>query len=101
MQKRRKVGTSASALILLCWLVYTCSYIGKVNYSANINPIMEFYKVDHSTAGLVSTVFFFAYGVGQVINGLFCKKYNLKWIVFISLIISGSINLIYRIILLQ
>lgn len=94
MQKRRKVGTSASALILLCWLVYTCSYIGKANYSANINPIMEFYKVDHSTAGLVSTVFFFAYGVGQVINGLFCKKYNLKWIVFISLIISGSINLI-------
>ena len=24
------------------------------------------------------TFFFFAYGVGQVINGLLCKKYNIK-----------------------
>lgn len=94
MQKKRKVGISAITLILLCWLVYTCSYMGKVNYSANINPIMDFYKIDHSTAGLVSTFFFFSYGVGQVVNGLFCKKYNLKWIVFISLILSGTINLI-------
>ena len=87
MQKKRKVGISAITLILLCWLVYTCSYMGKVNYSANINPIMDFYKIDHSTAGLVSTFFFFSYGVGQVVNGLFCKKYNLKWIVFILLTI--------------
>lgn len=94
MEKRKKVGTNVTALILLCWLVYTCSYMGKVNYAANINPAMEFYKIDHSTAGLVSTFFFFAYGVGQVINGLFCKKYNLKWIVFISLILSGTINLV-------
>jgi OPA family glycerol-3-phosphate transporter-like MFS transporter len=94
MQEKMKMGTSASALIFLCWLVYTCSYIGKVNYAANINSAMEFYKIDHSAAGLVSTFFFFAYGVGQVINGLFCKKYNLKWIVFISLILSGAINLV-------
>jgi OPA family glycerol-3-phosphate transporter-like MFS transporter len=55
---------------------------------------MEFYNVDHSSAGLVSTFFFFAYGIGQVINGLFCKKYNLKWIVFGSLVISGVANFI-------
>ena len=81
-------------LIALCWLVYTCSYIGKVNYAANINPVMEFYKVDHSSAGLVSTCFFFAYGVGQILNGFLCKKYNLKWIIFASLIISGIVNFI-------
>ena len=81
-------------LIWLCWLVYACSYIGKVNYTANINPIMEFYKVDHSAAGLASTFFFFAYGIGQVVHGLLCKKYNLKWVIFISLLMSGTVNLI-------
>lgn len=92
-QKRKKIKAS-SLLIFLCWLVYTCSYVGKVNYSANINQVMDFYCVDHSSAGLVSTLFFFSYGVGQVINGLFCKKYNLKWIIFSSLAVSSIVNLI-------
>ena len=90
----KKKIKSSSILIVLCWFVYACSYIGKVNYAANINQIMEFYNVDHSSAGLVSTFFFFAYGIGQVVNGLFCKKYNLKWIVFVSLVISGVANFI-------
>ena len=91
---RRKVIPSNILLIWLCWLAYACSYMGKVNYAANINQVMIFYQVDHSSAGLVSTFFFFAYGIGQVINGLFCKKYNLKWMIFSSLVLSGLINFI-------
>ena len=89
--KRIKAST---LLMLLCWLIYACSYIGKVNYAANINQVMDAYKVDHSSAGLVSTFFFFAYGIGQVFNGLFCKRYNLKWMIFASLTVSGIVNLI-------
>ena len=90
-----KKGIKSSVmLILLCWLVYACSYTGKVNYAANINSIMSFYQVDHSSAGLASTFFFFAYAVGQVVNGLLCKKYNLKWMIFLSLLVSGIVNFI-------
>ena len=90
-----KKNVKASVMLMwLCWLIYACSYTGKVNYSANINEVMSFYQVDHSTAGLASTFFFFAYAVGQVINGLFCKKYNLKWMIFFSLFTSGLINFI-------
>ena len=89
--EKAKFRASVS-LMLLCWLVYASSYIGKVNYAANINQIMEFYRVDHASAGLVSTFFFFAYAIGQVVNGLFCKKYNLKWIIFGSLLVSGTVN---------
>ncbi len=86
---------SSMALIWLCWLVYSCSYIGKINYSANINLIQEYFQIEnYSTVGLAGTLFFFAYGVGQVVNGVFCKKYNTKWIIFASLMISGVINLI-------
>lgn len=86
---------SSMALIRLCWLVYSCSYIGKINYSANINLIQEYFQIEkYSTVGLVGTLFFFAYGVGQVVNGVCCKKYNARWIIFASLMTSGVINLI-------
>ena len=88
-----KEKIKASTIFLwLCWFVYATSYLGKVNYAANINQIMDFYKVDHSSAGLASTFFFFSYAIGQVVNGLFCKKYNVKWMIFISLLISASVN---------
>lgn len=92
-EKRNFNKSQAIFLIVLGWLVYATSYLGKVNYSANITQIIDFYGVSKAQAGIVPTFFFFAYGVGQVFNGLFCKHYNIKWIVFISLIISASINL--------
>ncbi len=81
-------------LMWLCWLIYAVSYMGKVNYSANINQIMEYYSIEQAEAGLVGTFFFFAYGAGQIFNGIFCKKYNLKWVIFGSLTVSGTLNFI-------
>ena len=60
-------------LILLCCLAYSFAYAGRYSYNANIAPIMEFYGVTRAEAGLVSTFFFFAYGVGQLVNAVLCK----------------------------
>ena len=54
---------------------------------------MGHYGVSHADAGLVSTMFFFAYGAGQVINGILCRKYNARFIVTFSLVASAGINL--------
>lgn len=88
-----KMSSSAALLLLICWLVYACSYIGKLGYSANIVNIEKDFNVTHAMAGMASTFFFFAYGVGQIINGIFCKKYNLKYLVFCVLLISAACNL--------
>lgn len=96
-QCAKQIGNNKSQailLIFLCWLVYTTSYLGKVNYSANITQIIDFYDITKTQVGMVPTFFFFSYGIGQVFNGVFCKRYNIKWMVFISLFISASINLI-------
>lgn len=90
--KTKKSG--ATFIIFLCWLVYTVSYLGKVNYSANITHILKFYEISKAEAGLVPTFFFFAYGIGQVVNGFLCKKYNARWTIFAGLGISAVINLI-------
>ncbi|MBQ2876722.1 MAG: MFS transporter [Clostridia bacterium] len=86
--------SGSSKLIFLCWLAYTCSYVGKLSYSANINPIGTAFGVSYSETGLVATLFFFAYGVGQVVNGLLCKRYNVKYTVFAALTVGALMNLL-------
>lgn len=83
----------AGFLIFLVWLVYATSYLGKVNYSANITQIIDFYQVTKAEAGLPPTLFFFAYGIGQVVNGLLCKRYPIKLTIFLSLTLSAVLNL--------
>ena len=93
-QSEKKVFDATTLLLALCWVVYTCSYLGKLGYNANITQIETEYSVPHSTAGMVSTFFFFAYGIGQIINGIFCKKYNVRLVVFGCLLVSGLMNLL-------
>ena len=80
-------------LIFLCWLAYSTSYLGKVDYSANISLVIEHYGISHAEAGLVSTMFFFAYGAGQIVNAFLVKHYNLRYMVFGALLTSGAVNL--------
>lgn len=79
-------------LVALCWAIYTASYLGKYCYNANKSVIMSYFSIDKATAGLVGTCFFIAYGEGQVVNGLLCKKYNIRFVVFGSLLISACCN---------
>lgn len=80
-------------LIFMCWMIYVASYISRYSYNANIVAIKDYYNVTNSTTGLVSTFFFFAYGVGQIVNGILCKTYNKKLFLSLPLIISSLINL--------
>ena len=90
---QKKKGMSASMkLIMLCWLIYAFSYVGKVNYAASINQVMANFGVAKAEAGLVSSCFFFAYGIGQILNGILCKKYNLKLMISGSLLVSAVAN---------
>lgn len=84
-------------LILLAWLVYTTSCMTKLNYAANITQMLDYYSIAKTDAGLVSSLFAFAYGIGQFVNGFLCKKYNIKWTIFTSLFISGLISYVIAI----
>ena len=79
-------------LILICWLIYTVAQLGRYTYSSNVNLIMEKYSVNHTEAGLAATLFFMMYGLGQIINGFVCDKYNVKFVLTFVMIFSGLIN---------
>ena len=79
-------------LIILCWAVYTLAYLGRYSYTSNSLPIQKFYGVEKDEFSLATTFFFFAYGAGQIINGLLCRRYNMRYMIFGALTISAIIN---------
>ena len=80
-------------IIFICWLAYAAAYVGRLNYSASIVAIVSDMGVTKPQAGLVSSCFFFAYGIGQLVNGILSKKYNSRKMVFFSLFTSSLLNL--------
>ncbi|MBQ2847035.1 MAG: MFS transporter [Clostridia bacterium] len=80
-------------IIFICWLAYTAAYVGRLNFNASIVAIISDLGVTKADAGLVSSFFFFAYGAGQLINGILSKKYNAKIMIFLSLTCSAVFNI--------
>ena len=79
-------------LIFLCWIAYTAAYVARLNYNASMVEVLAQLDVTKEDAGTVSSFFFFAYGAGQLVNGLLSKKYNTKYSVTIALVASCVIN---------
>mgnify|MGYP004483715473 FL=1 len=97
--EEKKKGINRNVLaIIICWLVYTCSYLGKLGYNANLVLIEGEFGVSHAESGTVGTAFFFAYGAGQIVNGLLCKKYNVKYTIFFALVASAACNFLITVI---
>lgn len=84
---------NAVLLILLTTVAYALSCFGRKTYDANINEIMSFFNVEKDVVGLAGTAFFIAYGIGQVVHGLLCTKYNPKYSILIALAFGGACNL--------
>ena len=80
-------------LMFMTWLLYVSAYLGRYSYSSNQLSISLHYGVSNFEVGLASSFFFFAYGAGQIVNGLLCRFYNPKYVLSGSLIISAIINL--------
>ena len=83
-----------SRIIFICWLAYTAAYIGRLNFSASNVAIIDALGATKPDAGLVSSFFFFAYGAGQLVNGILSKRYNAKYMIFASLTASALLNLL-------
>ncbi|MBQ8882424.1 MAG: MFS transporter, partial [Clostridia bacterium] len=91
MDKRKR----QSLLIELCWVVYVLSYVARYSYNANINPIITDYGIgEKSIVSTPQTLFFFAYGIGQVVNGFMCKRYNKRVVIPIALAVSSICNFV-------
>ncbi len=76
----------------LSWLVYTCAYVGRYNFSAAVAGIVADGLFTKSEMGLVGTVFFFVYGSGQLINGFLGDRFSPFKMIFIGSFVSALAN---------
>ena len=83
----------ASLLILGCWLVYTAAYIGRLDYSASMVKIISELGITNDQGGLVYSCFALTYGIGQLVNGILCKRYNPKFVITGALLVSAIVNI--------
>lgn len=79
-------------LIFLCFFIYFTAQLGRYSYTSNINLFIDTLGINKTTAGLVGTLYFLFYGAGQIINGIFCKRYNRRMICLFAVIASSVIN---------
>ena len=78
----------------LCWMVYCTSYLGRLNYSSAMMLMINDNILTASQAGFISMIYFFAYGTGQLVNGILGDMINPKWMIFTGLAGSGIANII-------
>ena len=68
-----------------CWVAYFSSYLGRLNYSSAMSSIMDDGVLTLSQAGLISMIYFFAYGGGQFCNGILGDKLKPELMIFAGL----------------
>lgn len=69
-----KSTRGGSAMFLMCFLAYASTYVGRLNYSAAMAQMLLSNVITKTQGGTISTVYFFCYGGGQLINGFIADK---------------------------
>lgn len=85
--QRRVVG--------IAWITYASYYLGRVNISTAMPDLQMDLLLSKQQVGLISTGFFWAYAVGQLVNGPLGDRLSPRRFVFVGLLASAAINLAF------
>lgn len=93
MVKKKISGGKVTAIfVAACWIAYSFSYIGRLNFSASMAEMTSSGVLLKSEAGAVTTGFFICYGLGQFLSGWLGDKVSPRYLVFTGLVCSSLIN---------
>lgn len=95
MQKEKKIVAPRAVWLLfaLCWIVYFSAYLAKRNFSAAMTEMIGSGFLTKDRAGLINTLFFISYAVGQLCNGVLGDKVRPQRLILIGMLLSGACNL--------
>lgn len=84
----------ARMLTILCAVSYFVSYLTRTNFAAIITAIIETGIIEKTAAGMVTTIGFITYGVGQLISGWLGDRINPKKLMFVGFVTTAMMNFI-------
>ena len=101
MKMKNSLNTSAQIkswqkkMFWMMWITYASFYLLRVNISIAMPEIMSEFGLTKTNMGVVLSCLFFAYAIGQFINGQLGDKLNSRRIITIGLVVSAILNIIF------
>jgi sugar phosphate permease len=77
------------------WITYGTFYLCRANMSFALPGISEEFGLSKTMLGLLGTTLFIMYSLGQFVNGQLGDKYGARKLVFVGMIGSALLNIIF------
>jgi sugar phosphate permease len=65
-------------IFVTSWITYASFYLGRVNLAVALPALQDQFGWAKAQAGLIDSAFFWAYAVGQLVNGAFGDRVNVR-----------------------
>lgn len=82
-------------LVTVAWITYAAYYLGRVNISTAMPDMQSALGFSKSQVGLMTTGFFWAYALGQLINGQLGDRVSPRRFILIGMLASATLNLMF------
>ena len=86
-KKAMKIGS-------MCFMAYLAVYLAR-NILSTVTPAMQAQGFTKDDIGLASSIYFYTYAVGQLINGAIGDKIKAKYMMTVGLFCAGICNLLF------
>jgi OPA family glycerol-3-phosphate transporter-like MFS transporter len=93
MKKKLQSQIVVRYFVVICWIAYFSTYLGRLNYVAAMNEMVRIGFLTKPEAGMIGTGFFFCYGIGQLFSGFLGDRVPSRWMCFVGIAGSAMINL--------
>ena len=90
-----KIRRYPSIILLLCWLAYILSYMGRTGYSACLATILNETSISKAAAGIVSSSLFFCNAIGQLISCIIIPRLSPTKTILAEVVSVSLINLLF------
>lgn len=88
---------SERRIVFLCWMSYVCIYLTRINMSIAIPAVTADLGISNLQIGMVVSGFFWAYAIGQLINGYLGDRLPPKYMIAISLLVTSLCNIAFSV----
>lgn len=82
-------------IVMVAWITYAAYYLGRVNISTAMPGMQVDLALTKSQVGLLSTSFFWGYGIGQLINAQLGDRLSPRRFIFVGMLASAALNFLF------
>lgn len=82
-------------IVTTAWITYAAYYLGRVNISTALSDLQSDLHFTKGQIGLITTGFFWAYAIGQIVNGRLGDRVSPRRLVLVGMLASAALNIAF------